>query len=394
MIKVPKSLMRIWEPHRYKVLHGGRGSGKSHAFAEMAAHKAGKGTRGLCIREVQKSLDQSVKYLIESKITAKQYPDVRILNTHIETPKGGRIVFAGMQNHTADSIKSLEGFDWCWVEEAQTLSQRSLDLLRPTLRKAGSELWFSYNPENATDPVDALFRGPGGPPPDSVVIQRNWSDNKFFPEVLRQEMEWDRNRDPDKYAHVWGGGYKQSSESRVFHNYTVEAFDTPADARFYFGADWGFSVDPTVLVRIWIEGRTLYIDREAYKVGCPIDATPQLFDTVQGSRKWPLCADSARPETIDYMKRNGFDNIRASKKGPGSVMDGIEFIKSFDVVIHPRCKHTADEFAFYKFKTDTKTGEVLPVLEDKKNHVIDAARYALESLRRGTDAKTVKVNFG
>ena len=360
----------------------------------MAAHKAGQGTRGLCIREVQKSLDQSVKYLIESKITAQQYPDVRILNTHIETPKGGRIVFAGMQNHTADSIKSLEGFDWCWVEEAQTLSQRSLDLLRPTLRKAGSELWFSYNPENATDPVDALFRGPGGPPPDSVVIQRNWSDNKFFPEVLRQEMEWDRNRDPDKYAHVWGGGYKQSSESRVFHNYTVEAFDTPADARFYFGADWGFSVDPTVLVRIWIEGRTLYIDREAYKVGCPIDATPQLFDTVQGSRKWPLCADSARPETIDYMKRNGFDNIRSSKKGPGSVMDGIEFIKSFDVVIHPRCKHTADEFAFYKFKTDPKTGEVLPVLEDKKNHVIDAARYALESLRRGTDAKTVKVNFG
>ena len=394
MIKVPKSLMRIWEPHRYKVLHGGRGSGKSHAFAEMAAHKAGKGTRGLCIREVQKSLDQSVKYLIESKITAKQYPDVRILNTHIETPGGGRIVFAGMQNHTADSIKSLEGFDWCWVEEAQTLSQRSLDLLRPTLRKAGSELWFSYNPENATDPVDALFRGPGGPPPDSVVIQRNWSDNKFFPEVLRQEMEWDRNRDPDKYAHVWGGGYKQSSESRVFKNFKVEAFDTPADARFYFGADWGFSIDPTVLVRIWIEGRALYIDQEAYKVGCPIDATPQLFDTVAGSRKWPLCADSARPETIDYMKRNGFDNIRASKKGPGSVMDGIEFIKSFDVVIHPRCKHTADEFAFYKFKTDTKTGEVLPVLEDKKNHVIDAARYALESLRRGTDAKTVKVNFG
>ena len=391
---MPRSLQPIWRPHRYKVLHGGRGSGKSHAFAEMAAHKAGQGTRGLCIREVQKSLDQSVKYLIESKITAQQYPDVRILNTHIETPKGGRIVFAGMQNHTADSIKSLEGFDWCWVEEAQTLSQRSLDLLRPTLRKAGSELWFSYNPENATDPVDALFRGAGGPPPDSVVIQRNWSDNKFFPEVLRQEMEWDRNRDPDKYAHVWGGGYKQSSESRVFHNYTVEAFDTPADARFYFGADWGFSVDPTVLVRIWIEGRTLYIDREAYKVGCPIDATPQLFDTVQGSRKWPLCADSARPETIDYMKRNGFDNIRSSKKGPGSVMDGIEFIKSFDVVIHPRCKHTADEFAFYKFKTDPKTGEVLPVLEDKKNHVIDAARYALESLRRGTDAKTVKVNFG
>lgn len=395
-VDVAEVFQPLWKPARYKGAYGGRGSGKSHAFATLGAVQAAArpGTRGLCIREVQKSLDQSVKYLIESKINEYNLADFRLLNTHIETPGGGRIIFAGMQNHTADSIKSLEDFDWVWVEEAQTLSQRSLDLLRPTIRKDGSELWFGWNPDKASDPVDQLFRGEGGSPPDSVCIEANWQDNPWFPDVLRADMEWDRARDPDKYAHVWAGGYKQSSEARVFHNWRVEEFETPSDARFYFGADWGFSVDPTVLVRAFIDGRTLYIDQEVYKVGCPIDGTPGLFKTLQGADQWPLIADSARPETIDYMRRHGFGNIRASKKGAGSVADGVEFLKSFDIVVHPRCRHAADELAFYRYKTDPKTDEVLPVLEDKKNHVIDALRYAVENLRRGTMAKTVRVGFG
>ncbi len=392
---VPKVFAPLWKPARYKGAHGGRGSGKSHNFASMGAIASVKpGTRGLCIREVQKSLDESAKYLIESKIDELGLPGFRVLNTHIETPGDGRIIFKGMQNHTADSVKSLEGFDWVWVEEAQSLSQRSLDLLRPTIRKPGSELWFGWNPDQASDPVDVMLRGEGGPPPNSVVVEANWQDNPYFPDVLREEMEWDRQRDPDKYAHIWAGGYRQSSEARVFHNWRVEAFDTPDEARFYFGADWGFSVDPTVLVRCWMDGRTLYVDQEAYKVGCPIDRTPDLFDTIPGARRWPLIADSARPETIDYMRRHGYDNIRGAKKGAGSVEDGIEFLKNHDIVVHPRCTRTADELAFYKYKTDAKTGEVLPFLEDKHNHVIDALRYAVESLRRGHQASTVKVNFG
>ncbi|WP_245518019.1 MULTISPECIES: PBSX family phage terminase large subunit [unclassified Mesorhizobium] len=344
------------------------------------------GLRAVCIREVQKSLEQSVKRLLEDKIQSLGVGSLfECLQYEIRTPGDGLIIFQGMQNHTAESIKSLEGYDIAWVEEAQSLSQRSLDMLRPTIRKPGSELWFSWNPRKAKDPVDAFLRG--SPPPGAIVIPANWSDNPWFPNVLAEEKDWDRKRDADKYVHIWGGGYERNSEARVFRNWKEEEFETPEDARFYHGADWGFSVDPTVLVRCFIDGRTLFIDREVYKVGCEIDNTPALFDSLvpdqpQSARKWPIRADSARPETISYMRRNGYDKITAALKGPNSVMDGIEFLKSYDIIVHPRCKHTIDELSLYSFKTDEKTGEILPVLEDKKNHVIDALRYAVESLRR------------
>src|SRR5690349_22358393 len=157
LLQPPKAFKRLWQPARYKGAHGGRGSGKSHAFAEMLVVRAStaKGFRAACVREVQKSLKNSVKLLVEDKIKALGVGHLfECLEAEIKTPGGGVIMFQGMQNHTADSIKSLEGFDVAWVEEAQSLSQRSLDLLRPTLRKPGSELWFSWNPGKPTDPVD------------------------------------------------------------------------------------------------------------------------------------------------------------------------------------------------------------------------------------------------
>lgn len=331
---------------------------------------------------MQKSLEHSVKRLIEDKISALGVSrSFRILNTHIETPGDGVIIFAGMQSHTADSIKSLEGFDGAWVEEAQSLSQYSLDLLRPTIRKDGSELWFSWNPEAATDPIDALLRSET-PPSDAVVVQANYRDNPFLPEVLRAEMESDRKRDPDRYAWVWLGEYRQISEARVFRNWTVKEFDVPDGATIRQGADWGFSVDPSVLVQSYAIGRSLYIPHEAYMVGCEIDNLPALFDTVPGARKWWTTADSARPETISYMRRHWSDKIGAAVKGARSVEDGVEFLKSFDIIVHPRCIHTIDELSTYAYKIDDKTGKVLPVLADKDNHVIDALRYACEGVRR------------
>lgn len=372
----------LLHPARYKGAYGGRGSGKSHFFAEMLVedHYRMRGLRSVCIREVQRSLEQSAKRLIEDKIKALNLSGFEIQREKIVTPGGGIIIFQGMQNHTADSIKSLEGFQRAWVEEAQSLSQRSLDLLRPTIRNDDSELWFSWNPYQATDPIDVFLRQ--SPPPSAVVVQANHTDNPWFPDILRQEMEWDRGRDFDKYAHVWMGEYAKSSEGRVFKHWRVEDFDTPADAQFYHGADWGFSVDPTALVRAFIADRTLYIDAEAYGVGVDIDATPELFDKVTSSRRWRIIADSARPETISYMRRQGYDIVGA-KKGKGSVEDGVEFIKSFhEVVIHPRCKHAIDEFKMYSYKLDRLTGEPTPVLDDKNNHMIDALRYALERIMR------------
>jgi phage terminase large subunit len=229
--------------------------------------------------------------------------------------------------------------------------------------------------------VDVLLRG-DNPPPDSVVLQVNWADNPWFPDVLRQEMEYDRRRDPGKWAHVWEGAYLSNSEARVFKNWRVEDFEAPADAVLRFGADWGFASDPTVLVRCYIVGRTLYIDQEAYRIGCEIVDTPALFLTVPDSERWPIVADSSRPETISHMRRHGFPKIMPAVKGPRSVEEGVEWLKSFDIVVHPRCTHTIDELTAYSYKIDPLTGLVLPVLDDRDNHVIDALRYACEGARR------------
>ena len=304
-----------------------------------------------------------------------------VMDTMIRCKNGGQIIFQGMQNHTAESIKSLEGYDIAWVEEAQSLSQRSLDLLRPTIRKENSEIWFSWNPRLPTDPVDALLRG-DEIPPGAVVIEANFMDNPFFPGVLSEEMEYDKKRDRDKYEHVWLGAYEKSSEARVFKNWKVKEFEAPEGTVFRLGADWGYAKDPSVLVRCYIDGRTMYIDYEAYMVGCEIDQLPDLFDRVPRSRDFFITADSARPETISYMRKHGFPKINSAAKGKNSIVEGVEFLKSFDIVVHPRCENTIQELKDYSYKVDPLTDEILSVLEDKHNHVIDSLRYGCEAARR------------
>ena len=222
-IETPRAFAPLLNPARYKGAHGGRGSGKSHFFGEMLIERSIlEKTDAVCVREIQRSLDQSVKKLLEGKIEALNagaYFEVQ--DAKIKSTNGGLIIFQGMQNHTADSVKSLEGYDIAWVEEAQSFSQYSLDLLRPTIRKPNSELWFSWNPSKATDPIDLLLRGEN-PPPDCVVVQANYKDNPWLPDVLREEMEYDRGRDPEKYAHIWLGEYQRNSEARVFRNWKIE----------------------------------------------------------------------------------------------------------------------------------------------------------------------------
>lgn len=416
-IPVARAYVPLLRPSRYKGARGGRGSAKSRFFAgnlidEMLRRPK---LRFVCIREIQRTLDQSVKRLIEDEIKRYDVGDRFIVkNNQLETPEGGIVIFQGMQDHTAESIKSLEGFNRAWVEEAQTLSQRSLDLLRPTLREADSEIWFSWNTRHKNDPVDRFFFG-DNPPPDAIVVHTTWRDNPWFPDVLRAEMEWDRSIDQEKFEHIWDGAYEQHSEARVFKNWREEEFDAPGDALFMFGGDWGFSVDPTVAVRSWIDqppgGRKrLNIDREVYRIGCEIDYTPFLFDTIACGckapekdeplltfeerkrlcpspelhgqmREWVSVADSARPETISYLKRNGYNRMEPAVKGPNSVKEGVIFLQGYDIRVHPRCTKTLDELRGYHYVVDKKTGLVTPILEDKKNHVIDSLRYSTEKLR-------------
>jgi phage terminase large subunit len=178
-IETPRWAVPLFQPARYKAAHGGRGSGKSHFFAEMLIeeHIMNPNRRTVCVREVQKSLAQSVKRLLEDKIEKLGVQSAFIVQeTVIKSAHGsGMIIFQGMQNHTSDSIKSLEGYDCAWVEEAQSLSQRSLDLLRPTIRKEGSELWFTWNPSQDTDPVDQLLHrcSMTGRPQVGFALQRS-----------------------------------------------------------------------------------------------------------------------------------------------------------------------------------------------------------------------------
>lgn len=383
-IPIVEKLLPMLEPSRYKGLHGGRGGMKSHFFAEMLVERClirKEGCRAVCIREIQKTLAQSAKKLLEDKIKFFGLEsDFRVLTSQIEGPNDSLIIFNGMQDHNASSIKSLEGFDVAWIEEAQSLSQRSLDLLRPTIRLEGSEIWASWNPDKNTDPIDVLLRK--DPPPNSIVLETSYHDNPFFPEVLRTEMEWDRRRDYEKYEHVWEGGYQQHSEARVFKNWKIDEFEAPKDAIFYMGADWGFSVDPSTLVRCHLGGeRKLFIDYEAYQIGVEIDHLGELFDRVPGSREWEIVADSARPETISYLQRHGFPRMVAAKKGPNSVKEGVIFLQNYDIIVHPRCVQTIKELTHYSYVVDKKTLVVTPILKDDKNHIIDPLRYATEKLR-------------
>jgi phage terminase large subunit len=187
-IEFPAVFRPLIAPARYKGAWGGRGSGKSHFFGGLLCLRAlQRRTRAVCLREVQNSIRDSVKQLLEDKIDAYGLSGhFDITDSQIRGPNGSLFVFRGLKNHNAASIKSLEGFDIAWMEEAQTVSQKSLDLLIPTIRSAGSELWFSWNPERPTDPVDRMLRKQR--PGDAVVVRANYPDNPFFPEVLRADM--------------------------------------------------------------------------------------------------------------------------------------------------------------------------------------------------------------
>jgi len=389
-IQTPRWAAPLLKPSRYKAAKGGRGSGKSHFFAEAAVEAMilNPNLSVVCIREIQKSLKFSAKRLIESKIELYGLSDYfEVTQAEIRRKNGrGVMIFQGMQDHTAESIKSLEGFSIAWVEEAQSLSARSLKLLRPTIRAQDSEIWFSWNPNQITDPVDDFFCGKQGPPDNAIVVHVNSEDNPFLPETLRIEREADRLRmSPEDYAHIWEGAHNERSEAVIFKDkYIVDYFEPEENWPPLIGLDWGFSNDPTAAVEAFVDGQTLYIRREAGRIGLELDDTPPfLIQRIPNIKNYTTRADSARPESISYVNRHGLPKVTAVKKWSGSVEDGIEFIKSFsEIVIHPDCKETLKEFRLYKYKTDKRTGDVLPQVEDANNHYIDALRYALGGLMK------------
>jgi phage terminase large subunit len=300
-------------------------------------------------------------------------------------------LFLGLK-HDPNQIKSLEGIDICWIEEAQKITFESYELLIPTIRKKDSEIWISFNPILDTDPTYQQFVVQNKRN-NCQLVKVNYSDNPYFTDELRDELEYMKENDYDEYLHVWEGGCRTSTDAQIFrHKFTVMDFDAPSEAVFYYGLDWGFSQDPTVILRCFIFDNCLYIDYEAGGRQVELDNTHKLIDVIPMAKQHIIRADSARPESISFVKRQGY-RIESVHKWGGSIEDGIEFIRSFkQVYIHSRCLNTAEEFVKYSYKVDRLTEDILPTIVDSNNHYIDALRYALQPMiKRKGQPKLAKV---
>lgn len=255
IIKTAEVFEPCLAPARDIAIYGGRGSGKSHFLAEKLiedcvaepGESGGEGLRSVCIREIQKDLAQSSKALLETKLSSlglneadgfKAYRDV------ITTPGDGIIIFKGMNDYTADSIKSLEGFKRGWWEEAQGATRHSINLYRPTMRAVGSQMWWSWNPRRKTDPVDVMFRGVEKPT-GAVVVQANWRDNPWFTAELEQERQDCLRIQPDQYDHIWEGGYVSVIEGAY---YAKSLALTRADGRI-----GRVAADPLMTLRAFVD---------------------------------------------------------------------------------------------------------------------------------------------
>jgi phage terminase large subunit len=388
-VELPPKLVDLFAPKRgemrYRAAKGGRGSGKSFTFALMAAIWGyAEPLRILATRELQVSIKESFHAEVKNAIESLPWlaAHYEIGESFIRGANGTEFIFKGLR-HNISSIKSMAQVDLCIIEEAEDVPESSWRDLLPTIRAPKSEIWVIWNPRLDGSPVDK--RLVKAMPPKAQVVTLNYGDNPWFPEVLEAQRKYDQSSmDPALYAHIWEGAYLTNSNAQVLAGKVkVEEFTPEADWNGpYLGADWGFAQDPTTAVKCWIHERRLYIEHEAYKVGLEIDQTADyLKGRIPGIENYTIRADSARPETISYLKRHGLPRVEGVKKWPGSVQDGIAHLRSYDqIVIHPRCKEAIQETRLYSYKVDKLTGDILPDIVDTFNHVIDATRYALGPL--------------
>lgn len=387
----------LLQPSRYKGIWGGRGSGKSHFYAGAGIEKAlmTRGCRIMCIREVQKSLKDSAKKLIEDKLQEfglGEGDGFKVFNDVIETPGDGLMTFEGMKDHTADSIKSKEGFDVAWVEEAQSLSMRSLTLLRPTMRKDGSELWFSWNPERPTDAVDMLLRS-SVTPSDVTVLRANWSDNPWFPKVLEQERQDCLAQEPERYGHIWEGEYATVLEGAYFARHLIDAqaqgricpLHRDPLMKVYAFWDIGGTSKKSDATAIWIAqftGDDVKILDYYEAVGQPFEAHVHWLK----GNGWTdaVCVlphDGARHDVVyaatpeGYLSKAGFLTETVRNQGAGAALQRIEAVRR----LFPRIKFHAEKtkpgreaLGWYHSRIDEKRRYDLGPEHDWSSHAADA----------------------
>lgn len=397
-VEFPTWAAPLFKPYRYKVLYGGRGSGKSYSVADaLLIEGARRPCRVLCAREFQNSLADSVLHLLGERVEALGLGGFyQVQRETILGANGTSFIFKGVRNNV-QSIKSMSGLTHLWLEEAQTVSAESWQVLIPTIREPGSEIWVTFNPLKPFDPTYEMFVA-SSPGADAYVQLVNWRDNPHWPAELEKErVRLYEKGDLPLYNHVYEGECLIKDDAVVFSKSWAPGVRQP-DSNWhgpFHGLDFGFARDKTAAVRCWIspDESELYVDKEFGQVGLELDDTAQaLMEAIPGIEKHAVYADSARPESISHLKRPRLPNgairqhylprIEGVQKGPGSVEDGIAHLKTYKIIVHPACVGLAEELQRYSYKVDRLSGEVLPTLVDSWNHYLDSLRYSVERIMK------------
>lgn len=380
-------------PARYKAAWGGRGSGKTHFFGGLAVEDClrNPGLRIVCIREVQKDLKDSAYLIIKDKLAyhgLSEADGFKVYKDEIKTPGDGLIIFKGMNDYTAESIKSLEGFSRAWVEEAQTLSQTSLNMLTPTIRRPDSEIWFSWNPRRKGDPVDALFRGIERPA-RSVVQRANWSDNPWFPVVLEEERQNCLRLMPEQYEHIWEGGYATVLQGAYYAGALAAARRgkrigrVSLDPLMPIKAFWDIGIrDATA---IWIAqfiGREIRVLDYYEAVGQPLGAhLSWLRNHDYGNAVCYLPHDASKADEImakrfeDHVRSAGFAVTTIPNQGKGAALKRVEVGRRLFPSIwfnEATCSAGLDALGWYHEKIDEARNVGLGPEHDWSSHGADA----------------------
>jgi phage terminase large subunit len=367
---------------RYRVISGGRGSGKSHGIATAVVLAVlDRRVRVLCCREIMRSLRESVHHLLSEKIDAlglNSFFDINDREIRC-TVTGSEIIFQGLFAHLS-SLKSLEDISLVWCEESESVSARSIEILSPTVRAPNSELWFSINPDSDDGTIEKMVASERADVAHTHIV---YSDNPYFPSVLEEERKYLERVDADAYEHVWLGKTRRISDAIIFSGrWRIDEFEPLPEWQSYRGCDFGFSSDPSAAVECFVADRRLYIRRELWALHLELDAMSQALEiALPGSRNYPLLCDSSRPESISFLQRSGHPHARAAAKWAGSILDGISFLRSFEeIIVHPSCQRMIEELKTYRYKIDKITGRPLTEPQDKNNHLCDALRYAVADM--------------
>lgn len=390
IIEFPAKLACLFQPARYKVLHGGRGSAKSWGIARaLLIQAASKPLRVLCTREVQKSIKDSVHRLLNDQTQALGLGGFyEVLETEIRGRNGSLFLFAGLAQHTVESIKSFEGVDVVWVEEAQVVTKRSWDVLLPTIRKDGSEVWLSLNPDMDTD--ETYQRFVADPPPEAVVVAMNWRDNPWFPQVLEKERQETLRRDPDNYNNIWEGKPKLVADGAI---YKIEIERLHAEGRIR-----AIPYDPLLSVHTvwdlgWNDAMSIgFFQRTGAEIRCLdyIEDTHRTLDWYVGEiekRPWRWGTDFV---PHDGRARN-FQTGKSTEEALQAMGRKVQVLPALDVeegikaarMMFPRVYFDKDKtgrllecLKRYQRAKNQTTGESMGPLHDEFSHGADMFRYA------------------